>query len=269
MFKAAVIQLNSRRDIGRNMAQAEELVRAAANDGAKFIATPENTNFLGPQEDKARLAEKLDGPTCSHFAGLAKELEATILLGSFNERGESVVKCRNCSVLFSPAGEIIATYRKIHLFDIDLAGKVRTMESDTIVPGSAPVIADTPLGKFGLSICYDLRFPELYLKLVNDGATLLTIPSAFTEPTGRDHWEVLLRARAIETQCYVIAPAQVGEHEDEGLRRSWGHSMIVSPWGEVVAEVGNDGPGYALADIDLKEVARIREAMPLANHRSL
>jgi predicted amidohydrolase len=175
----------------------------------------------------------------------------------------------NTSLLFGPDGRRLATYRKIHRFDVDLPPDVVFRESDAVLPGVDLVTVATPLGRLGLSVCYDLRFGELYRSLVDRGAEVLAVPSAFTARTGRAHWRVLLRARAIETQCWVLAPAQVGRHDDGGIRHSYGHSMIVDPWGEVVAEVVEDAPGFALAPIDLAQVAEVRRAMPVRAHRRL
>lgn len=272
MFLAAAIQLSSTSDEAANLELAESLVRHAAGYGASFIATPENTNFLGPHEEKVRRAQGLDGPVCRLFASLAAELGVHLLLGSFNEaadRGDGEAsRCYNTSVLFGREGERLAVYRKIHLFDVDVSAEVRFRESDTILAGEELAVAETDLGPIGLSICYDLRFGEMYRLLVERGARILTVPSAFTLTTGRAHWESLMRARAIETQCYVVAPAQVGRHDDGGLRESFGHSMIVDPWGHVVARA-SDGPGIALADVDLERVEAVRRAIPVGDHRRL
>ncbi len=268
MYTAAVIQLQSTSDESRNLEQATRLIERAARAGATFVATPENTNFLGPHEAKVSLAQPLEGPLCAQFAGLARHLGIHLLLGSFNERAPEEKRCYNTSVLFGPGGERLAHYRKIHLFDVDVSDEVRFQESRTIVPGDTPVVTATQLATFGLSICYDLRFGELYHALVLAGATVLTVPSAFTLTTGRDHWYPLLRARAIETQCFVLAPAQSGQHDDRGQRHSYGHSLIVDPWGHVLASAA-DGPGFALAEIDLDRVARVRRAIPVAQHRRL
>jgi predicted amidohydrolase len=263
---AAVVQLTSTSDAEASMATAEALVRRAAGYGARFVATPECTNYLGPHKEKVQLAETLDGPTCQRFAALADELDITLLLGSFNERVEGeTTRCANTSVLFGPDGRRLAHYRKLHLFDVDVPG-MRFHESNTCVPGDDVVVASAPFGTLGLSICYDLRFPELYRSHVDRGATVLAVPSAFTATTGKAHWEPLLRARAIETQCYVLAPGQVGHHDDGGLRNSHGHSMIVDPWGAVVAQC-SDGPGLALAELDLDRVQQIRRHMPVQQHR--
>jgi predicted amidohydrolase len=268
MFLGAVIQLQSTSDQEQNLATAEALITRAAAAGARLIATPENTNFLGPHEEKVRRAEDLEGPTCRLFSTLAKSHAIWLLLGSFNERSEETERCYNTSVLFAPDGSVVATYRKIHLFDVDVSDEVRFQESATIRPGKELVVAETELARLGLSICYDLRFPELYRHLGDRGAEILTVPSAFTATTGQAHWYPLLRARAIENQCWVMAPAQVGLHDDRGLRHSYGHSLIVDPWGQVVAAAG-DGPGLALAPIDLETVERIRRSMPVRSHRRL
>lgn len=267
-FLAAVCQLTSTSDAEASLRAAEELIRGAAARGAALVATPENTNFLGPHADKVRRAEPLDGPTCARFAALARELRVHLLLGSFNERGPDPGRCFNTSVLFGPDGARLAVYRKIHLFDVDVPGGVSFRESDSVAPGAESVVADTPLARIGLTICYDLRFGELYRSLVERGAQAIAIPSAFTAATGKAHWEVLVRARAIETQCWVLAPGQHGHHDDGGLRESHGQSMIVDPWGQVVAQVP-DGPGIAVAEIDLARVDRARRAIPVAAHRRL
>lgn len=265
-FLAAVCQMTSTSDAEANLAQAEALVRGAAARGAALVATPENTNYLGPHAEKVRRAEPLDGPTCARFAALAAELRVHLLLGSFNEKAPERGRCFNSSVLFGPRGERLGVYRKLHLFDVDVPGGVSFKESDSVAPGTEVVVVESPIARLGLSICYDLRFGELYRALVARGAEVLTIPSAFTAATGKAHWEVLVRARAIECQAYVLAPGQVGRHDDGGLRESHGQSMIVDPWGQVLAQVP-DGVGIAVAEIDLARVARVRSAIPVAHHR--
>jgi predicted amidohydrolase len=265
-FRAAVLQLTSTSDADASLRRAEELVRAAAAAGAALVATPENTNYLGPHSEKVRRAEPLDGPTCARFGALARELGIHLLLGSFNERSDDPERCRNTSVLFGPDGGRRAVYRKLHLFDVDVPGGVSFRESATVAPGDEVVIAETPLARLGLSICYDLRFGELYRALVARGAQALLVPSAFTAATGAAHWEVLLRARAIESQAYVLAPAQWGCHDDGGLKESFGRAMIVDPWGEVLARI-DEGTGFVLAEIDLDQVARVRAAIPMNSHR--
>ena len=268
MFLAAVVQLNCTSDETANWESARSLIERAAGYGARLVATPENTNYLGPHEEKVRRAEPLEGPTVTRFADLARRLGIWLLLGSYNETSDEPSRCYNTSVLFSPEGKIVATYRKMHLFDVDVPGGVRFAESTTCKPGEEVAVAGTELGKVGLSICYDLRFAELYRKMTDQGAQILTVPAAFTLATGKDHWEPLMRARAIENQCYVLAPAQHGEHDDAGLKASYGHAMIVDPWGLVVARA-SDGPGIALAEIDLERAARIRRAIPVARHRRI
>ena len=265
MYLAAVIQMTSTSDPEANWDQARRLIERAAAYGAKLVATPENANFLGLPEQKVRTAEPLDGPTCRRFADLAARLGIHLLLGSFNERGDDPARCHNTSVVFGPDGSTLAAYRKIHLFDVDVSDAVRCRESECVAAGDRPIVVATPLGRLGLSICYDLRFGNLYRRLVGEGAEMLCVPAAFTLTTGRDHWEPLLRARAIECQSYVLAPAQYGRHDDPSLRESYGHAMIIDPWGHVIAQA-SDGPGLALAEIDLDRVARVRRAIPVGAH---
>ncbi len=269
MFLAACIQLRSTSDVRRNLRTAEALIRRAAGYGAALIATPEATTYLGPHERKVALAEPVDGPTHRRLGDLAAELGVHLLIGSGAEpaAGEGG-RCHNTSMLFGPDGGLIASYRKLHLFDVDVPGGVRFSESATCAPGDRIVVAETTLGRLGLSICYDLRFPELYRQLVERGAELIAVPSAFTLMTGKDHWHALLRARAIEAQCYVLAPGQWGAHDDGGLRRSYGHSLIVDPWGTVVAQC-SDGEGLCLAEIDLERVREVRRGIPLREHRRI
>ena len=268
----AVIQLNGSADLDRNWAQANTLIRQAAATGAQLIATPEATDYLGPHDRKAALAEAVDGPRAQRYANLAAELGVELLVGSVAERGPGPAPSRsyNTSLLFGPDGALRAQYRKIHLFDVDLTdhGGVRFAESERTLRGDHLVVADSVAGRLGLSVCYDLRFPELYRGLVDQGATVIAVPSAFTLMTGKDHWHTLLRARAIECQAYVLAPAQWGPHDDGGLRRSYGHALIADPWGTVLASCG-DGPGFCVASVDPARVAQIRREMPLSQHRVL
>ena len=207
-------------------------------------------------------AEALEGRTCGRFGELARELGIHLLLGSFAELSDEPDRCYNTSVLFGPDGQRLAAYRKIHLFDVDVSSEVCFQESATVEPGRDTVVAPTELGAVGMSVCFDLRFAGLYARLRRHGAELITIPSAFTATTGRDHWHILVRARAIETQSYVLAAAQQGAHDDGGLRESYGHSLIVDPWGKILAEV-TDGPGIAVAEVDLDRVVKIRQAIPM------
>jgi predicted amidohydrolase len=262
-LRVAAVQLNSRNDRDANLATAERLVRAAAAAGAELVALPEKWNLLAAGEELADGAEPLDGPSLTAARAWARELGIHLLAGSVAELGEGE-KASNTSVLIGADGEDLAVYRKIHMFDVD-AGGVSYRESEHEQPGSEVVVA--PVGELiaGLSVCYDLRFPELFRILAVRGARLFTVPSAFTAATGRDHWEVLLRARAIENQAFVIAPNQVGEappHFD-----SFGHSAIVDPWGTVLASAPT-GECFVAAELDLAEQDRVRESLPsLANRR--
>jgi deaminated glutathione amidase len=261
-LRAAAVQLNSTGDKARNVAAAERLVSAAAADGAELVALPEKWNLLGSADELAAGAESLDGPTLSAARGWARELGIHLLAGSIAERGPG--KAFNTSVLIGPDGDDLAVYRKIHMFDVDVGG-VSYRESEREQPGGEIVTA--PLGELiaGLTVCYDLRFPELYRILAVRGARLITVPSAFTLATGRDHWEVLLRARAIENQVFVLAPNQVGEAPPH--HSSYGRSAIVDPWGVVLA-TAPDGERFAAADLDLAAQERIRASLPsLANRR--
>lgn len=265
MYVAACIQMRSGTDIPANLARVESLVEHAVGAGATLVATPENTTFLGPSAQKVAIAEPLDGRTHRRLSTLAKLLRIHLLVGSVAERYTDT-HCHNTLLLFGPDGSLLAVYRKIHLFDVELDDGPSFRESAHIAPGHDPVVVATPLGRIGLSICYDLRFPELYRRLVDAGAEILTVPSAFTLHTGKDHWHPLLRARAIENQAWVLAPAQQGRHDEH--RVSYGHSLVCDPWGTVVAERG-EGSGICLAEIDLDEVRRIRRAMPVGTHRRL
>lgn len=263
-YRAAVVQTTTTENVAANLEAAEDAVRAAAKAGAKLVALPEAVSFIGGEAAKAAAAEPPDGPSFRRFEALAAELDLYLLAGSLPERVDGGPPA-NTSVLYGPQGAL-ATYRKIHLFDVDLGPEgPRLAESDGTQPGAEAVSVETPLGTMGLTICYDLRFPELYVSLRSAGAELLFVPSAFTVPTGADHWEVLLRARAIETQCYVLAPAQIGAHG--GKRRSYGRSMIIDPWGTVLA-TAPDRPSLALADLDLDHLRDLRRKMPCETHRS-
>jgi len=262
-LRAAVVQLNSTNDKARNLGAAERLVRAAAGDGAEFIALPEKWNLLAGGTELVAGAEALDGPSLTAARGWARELGIHLLAGSVSEQG-SADKAFNTSVLIGPDGEDLAVYRKIHMFDVDVAG-VAYRESDHEEPGEEIVTAPLAEITVGLSVCYDLRFPELFRILAVRGARLITVPSAFTLATGRDHWEVLLRARAIENQAFVIAPNQVGEAPPHFS--SNGRSTIVDPWGVVLATAA-DEECFATADLDFAAQDRVRESLPsLANRR--
>ncbi len=263
---AAVCQMRSSEDVTRNLMAAETLVRDAAQAGARFVTLPECMVFLKSEGESAPEAQSIVGPWAKRFSDLARELKITILMGSFPETADDAARPYNTTLLFGPTGERVAAYRKMHLFDIDLPGLEHLKESKATSPGTELVVADAGFATLGLSICYDLRFPELYRALSAQGAEILLVPSAFTDRTGRDHWEVLLRARAIENLCYVMAPAQWGKHG--GNRVSHGHAMIVDPWGSVVAQVP-DGEGFALAVLDFDRLHRLRAELPALQAKKL
>ena len=263
---AAVVQMTSTTDVERNLATAESLVARAASRGAVFVGLPENFAFLRPEGQAAPEPQALDGPWVRRMADLARRHGVTLLLGSLPERIPGDSRVGNTSVLLGPDGATLAVYRKIHLFDIDLPGMEHLKESKAVLPGDEVVVTETALGPVGLSICYDLRFPELYRELTRRGARVLCVPSAFTERTGKAHWEVLLRARAIENLAYVVAPAQVGHHG--GGRASHGQAMIVDPWGSVLAQVA-DGEGVAVAELDFERLERLRRELPALSHARL
>jgi predicted amidohydrolase len=260
---AAVVQMTSTADVERNLSSAEELVRRAAWRGARFVGLPENFAFLRSEGEPVPEPQTLDGPWIRRMSDLARELQVTLLLGSLPEKIPGDSRVYNTSVLLGPDGATLAVYRKIHLFDIDLPGMEHLKESRAVRPGEEAVVGKAPFGAVGMTICYDVRFPELYRTLVRAGARVLAVPSAFTERTGKDHWEVLLRARAIENLAYVFAPAQVGLHG--GGRASHGHAMIVDPWGAVTAQVP-DGEGVVLAELDFARQDRLRRELPALSH---
>jgi predicted amidohydrolase len=263
-FKVACVQLNSGRDLAPNIAAASALIREAKAAGAQFILTPENTGWIEPkralQLEKAK--PEAEHPGVPAFQALAAELKVWLLIGSLSIKLDANI-CANRSFLFDPAGRIAARYDKIHMFDVDLENGETYRESATFRPGERAVTADLPWGRVGLSVCYDVRFAYLYRALAQAGASFLTVPAAFTRPTGQAHWHVLLRARAIETGCYVFAPAQCGEHA-EG-RKTYGHSLIVAPWGEVIAD-GGENVGIIYADIDPAKVTEARNMVPALRH---
>ena len=263
-FTVACIQLNSGREIGPNIETTSALVRQARRAGADFILTPENTTSIEPRRElilaKAR-------PEATHgaipaFKALAAEVGAWLLIGSLTIKLNEI-SCANRSYLFDPSGAIAARYDKIHMFDVDLPNGERYRESATFRPGHQAQIAEIAWGRLGLSICYDLRFAYLYRALAQAGANFLSIPSAFTRPTGQAHWHVLVRARAIETGCFVFAPAQTGTHAEGRL--TYGHSLIVAPWGEVLAD-GGEEVGFITARIDPALVSEVRAMVPALRH---
>lgn len=265
---AAVAQMCSRQDLQENLATAAELCRDAAARGAQLVVLPENFTYIGGLAHKLATAEPLDppGPVVTRMSALARELGIHLLLGGIPIRGPRRDRFLNTAVLLDDRGAVVASYCKIHLFDINIPGRAVFHESQYVLPGDRPVVARALDTTLGLSICYDLRFPELYRRLVDLGAELIAVPAAFTLHTGKDHWFPLLRARAIETQCFVLAAAQHGQHI-EG-RTSFGKACIVDPWGAVLAQVP-DADGVALARLDLDQLERIRAELPALSHRRL
>ena len=263
-MRAAAIQLNSNREKDRNLATAGALVREAAAAGADLVVLPEKFNVIGTPEDLHSGAEPVPGPTTDWAGALCRELGLWMVAGSIVERVEGEDKLRNTSVLIDPDGEMRASYRKIHMFDVEVGG-ITYRESDTETPGEQVVVAEAAGLELGMAVCYDLRFPELFRIMAVRGARVFSLPAAFTVPTGRAHWEILVRARAIENQAFVIASGQVGRHPPD--HESYGHSMIVDPWGTVLAQAP-DEECFVVADIDLEAQRDIREKLPsLANRR--
>ena len=263
-FRAACIQNTATRDIAANIAWVCERIGEARSAGADFITLTETVALIEPvnaQIPDACYSEAED-PGLLAFRQLARALEVTILVGSqlIKMADQRIV---NRSFLLDTQGEIVARYDKLHLFDIELSNGEFYRESEVISAGDKAVLATTPWGKLGMSVCYDLRFAALYRELAQNGAQFITIPAAFTQTTGKAHWHTMVRARAIETACYIIAPNQCGHHADK--RRSWGHSLIVNPWGEILADGGAE-PGIIYADIDLSEVDKARSKIPALKH---
>jgi len=263
-LRAACVQVNAGTEIADNLRAAGDLIRRARDAGAELIATPENVGMIVQGRDKvlARVRPEAEHPGFPFFADLARETGAWLLAGSLGVLLEDG-RVANRSVLFDGQGRVAARYDKIHMFDVDLKAGESYRESATFRPGERAVVAATPWGGLGMTVCYDVRFAYLYRALAQAGASILTVPSAFTVPTGSAHWHVLLRARAIETGCFVLAPAQTGTH-DAG-RRTYGHSLIVSPWGEVLADAGEE-VGIVVADLDLDRVAEARRMIPALTH---
>lgn len=265
ILKAACVQLHNGPDMEKNLVASMRYVREAAAEGAQLVCTPEYTCLMrdigGDRLTTARQEE--DHKVLKYYRELAKELGIWILLGSISIKVERD-KINNRSFLIDANGDIVSRYNKIHLFDVDLPNGQSFRESKSVLPGDKAVITDTPWGKLGMTVCYDVRFPHLYRTLAKAGASIITIPSAFSMPTGAAHWELFVRSRASETGCFVLAPGQVGVHE--GTRRTWGHSMIVDPWGKILAEANGDEPGVIFADLDLEEVEKYRQNIPALNN---
>jgi len=274
----AAVQLCATPDVDANLATAERLVREGRQRGAEVILLPEAFAFLGPEKAKRQILEPLPepggdggsqpgfqpGPILGRCQTLARETGAHLILGGFHETAPEDGKSYNSCVHLSPTGAVLTRYRKIHLFDVSLADGTELRESARTMPGDQAVVTETPFGPLGLTVCYDIRFPYLYQRLTDLGAVAITVPSAFTRPTGAAHWHVLLRARAIESQCYVIAPAQYGQNWEK--RSSYGHTLIIDPWGEIVGEL-DDGDGVVMAEIDPERVRTVRGQLPSLTHR--
>ncbi len=268
MRNVAVVQLCSTQDIEANLKEIGRYVREAAAAGAELVALPENCVFLRTEAGTQAPVQPLEGELMGRLRALAEEAGTWLLVGSFPERSPDPRRYYNTSVVIdgtTRGAPIVATYRKLHLFDIDIPGSESQRESDSIMAGDQIVCADVAGMRTGLSICYDLRFPRLYSALVDAGAQVITVPAAFTEYTGKDHWLVLLRARAIETQTFVVAPGQFGWHG--GKRRSYGKSAIIDPWGIPLA-MAPDRTGWVMARLDFEHMESVRRSLPCAQHRS-
>ncbi len=263
-FRVGLVQMRSGRDVRDNLLEAEALIREAARRGAHYIQTPENTLLM--EIERPRLFEKIapeeETKEIAYFSGLAKSLRVWLHIGSIAIKA-SDDRAINRAFLFAPDGQIVVRYDKIHMFDVDLPSGESYRESGTYIPGQTAYVARLPWGDLGVATCYDIRFPEQYKALAKAGAIFLTAPSAFTKVTGEKHWHILLRARAIENGCYMFAAAQGGRHANG--RTTFGHSLIISPWGEILGEGGTD-PGVIAADIDAAEVDRIRARIPALDH---
>jgi len=268
-LRVASVQLNCQADVAENLASCAKLIGDAAERGAKVILLPENFAFMGPESEKRNLAERLGDPEAPIQRALgdwSRRHGVFLVAGGFPEASGDPARPFNTSAVFGPDGARTHAYRKIHLFDVKLPDGSELCESASNSAGSEPVVADVAGFKLGLSICYDLRFPELYRKLVDLGAEVLLVPAAFTLLTGKDHWHVLLRARAIESQCFVMAAAQWGSHPKG--RTTYGHAMVVDPWGTVIADC-SDGAGFVVAELDRTLLDRVRANLPSLKHRKL
>jgi predicted amidohydrolase len=264
-LNVAAVQLSSGSDTSRNVDEAVRLVNVAADRGAQYVQLPEYFNFLGPFTGFKKAAESIPGPTTNRMADLATSRSLTLHLGSLLEVSPNEGRFYNTSVVIGPSGDIVATYRKIHLFDVNLPGAIVHRESDVIAAGQEIVVARFAQFRLGLSICFDVRFPELYRNLALAGADVIAIPAAFNAVTGRAHWDLLVRARAIENHAFVVAAAQVGTTA-EGIS-TYGHSLIIDPWGEVMAEATSDAAEVVMATLDLDEVSRRRAQISVMDFR--
>lgn len=267
-LRIAAVQLQSQEDVGENLGRAREWVLRAAERGAEVVLLPENFAFMGPEADKRAIAERVaePGPIQSALAAMAKEAGVVLIAGGFPEASGDERRPFNTLAVHAEDGSLVGTYRKIHLFDVRLPDGSEISESAATTAGREAIVIEVLGYRLGLSICYDLRFPELYRALVDRGAEVLLVPAAFTLLTGKDHWHVLLRARAIESQCFVVAAAQWGTHPKG--RTTYGHSLVADPWGTVIAEA-SDGPGVVVAELDPEVLARVRQNLPSLRHRVL
>jgi predicted amidohydrolase len=265
-YLAAAIQMTSVPDLEKNLIQAEELIDLAVRRGAELVSLPENFSFMGEEKDKIAQAEAIAQKSEKFLKTMAQRFQITILGGGFPVPLDNG-RVYNTALLIDPNGTELACYQKVHLFDVDLPDGNTYRESSTVMAGTRipPIYPSKELGNLGLSVCYDVRFPELYRHLSQMGAEVLFVPAAFTAYTGKDHWQVLLQARAIENTCYVIAPAQTGRHY--AMRQTHGHAMIVDPWGVILADAGGDRPGVAVAEIDPQRLEQVRRQMPSLQHR--
>ena len=276
-LRVAVVQLSSQDDVAKNLARIAELVPRAAAEGAKLVVLPENFAYMGTEEGRRGVAEKLDaadgatttdarGPVVTALAEAARRSNVHLVAGGMPERSADADRPFNTAAVFGPDGSLVGRYRKLHLFDVEVGDGQRYRESAGTTAGSEPVVLSIAGFKVGLSICYDVRFPELYRKLADQGAEIIVVPAAFTLATGKAHWHVLLRARAIESQAYVAAAAQWGVHPHD--RRTYGKSLIADPWGDVIAQC-SDGEGFAVATVERRRLESVRASLPSLRHRRL
>jgi deaminated glutathione amidase len=269
ILRVAAVQLNSCDDVSTNLTTCRRLIGAASSEGARLVVLPENFAFMGKEAGRRTCVERLDGPAGpirSMLFETASLHGIYLVAGGWPLASDDEMRPFNAASIVTPSGGFLATYRKIHLFDVDAPDGISYRESRGVTAGSVPICATVDGFRVGLSICYDLRFPELYRKLVDMGAEIICIPAAFTAATGRAHWEVLCRARAIESQCYVIAPGQTGAHR--GGRETYGHSLVVDPWGEILADAG-DHEGIVVVNVDRTRIGSVREKLPCLQHRRL